>query len=100
ARDEDESARADRRGLATDGQLIGALKDEEQFFLAAMDVGGWAFAGFVSRQEDREGAAGGLGRGEDFHIEAEGLDRQRLGGRDDGRVPWEGFCTHSASSGW
>src|SRR5215510_14531036 len=38
ARDEDDSARTDRRSLVTDGQLIGTLDDEEHLFLAEMDV--------------------------------------------------------------
>jgi hypothetical protein len=33
ARDEDDGAGAGRRGLVTDGQLIGALDDEEYFLL-------------------------------------------------------------------
>src|SRR5882724_9932110 len=35
ARDEDDGAGAGRRGLIPDGQLIGALDDEEYLFLAA-----------------------------------------------------------------
>src|SRR5947209_5521616 len=66
------------------GQLIGALEDEEHFFLPEMDVVGRALAGFVAPHEDRDGTTGGLGGEEDFHVEAEGLDRQRLFGLDDG----------------
>src|SRR5215831_20558187 len=77
ARDEDDTARTDRRSLATDGQLIGALDDEEHLFLAEMDVVGRAFTGFVPRHEDRDGAAGGLSGKQYFHVEAEGLHRQR-----------------------
>src|SRR5215510_6715082 len=73
ARDEDDSAQTDRRSLATDGQLIGALDDEEHLFLAEMDVVGRAFTGFVPRHEDRDGAAGGLSGKQYFHVEAEGL---------------------------
>jgi len=39
-------------------------------------------------REDRDGAAGGLGGEEYFHVEAEGLDRQRLVGLDDGGLQW------------
>ena len=88
ARDEDDGAGADRRGLVTDGQLIDALDDEEHFFLVEMDVVGWAFTGFVPSHDDRDGAAGGLGGEEYFHVEAEGLDRHRLFGLDDGGLQW------------
>src|SRR5262245_13509224 len=71
-RDEDDGAGAGRRGLAIYGQLIGALDDEEEFLLAGMDVVGRALAGFVPPHEDRDGAAGGLGGEEYFHVEAEG----------------------------
>ncbi len=40
ARDEDDGARAGRRGLVPDGQLMGALEDEEYFFLVEMNVVG------------------------------------------------------------
>ena len=46
ARDKDDGAGASRRGLATDGQFIGALDDEEYFFLVEMDVVARAFTGF------------------------------------------------------
>ena len=42
------------------------------------------------------GAAGGLGREEHLHVEAERLDRQRLFGRNDSGLQWgsrvHGFC--------
>src|SRR5262245_50584910 len=83
ARDEYDGTGAGCRGLATDGQLIGTLQDEEHFFLAKMNMVGWAFTGFVPRHEDRDSAAGGLSGKEYFHVEAERLDRQRLFGLDD-----------------
>ena len=48
------------------------------------DVVGRAFTGFVPRHEDRDSAAGGLGGEKYFKVEAEGLQRQRLFGLDDG----------------
>ena len=86
--DEDDGAGAGRRGLATDGHLIGALDDEKYFFLVKMDVVGRAFTGFQPPHEDRDSAAGGLGGEEYFHVEAERLDRQRLFGLDDGGLQW------------
>jgi hypothetical protein len=83
ARDEDEGAGANRRGLATDSHLIGALDDEKYFFLVEMDVVSRAFTGFQPPHEDRDSAAAGLGGEEYFHVEAEGLDRKRLFGLDD-----------------
>jgi hypothetical protein len=80
----DDSSGADRRGLTAQRQLIGALDDEEHFFLAEMDVIGWAFAGFVPRHDDRNGAAGCFGGEEDPYLKAERLDRQCVFGRDDG----------------
>src|SRR5262249_61818093 len=69
ARDEDDGARAGRRGLVTDGQLTGTLEDEEHFLLVEMDVVGRAFTGFEVPQDDRDGAAGGLGGEEDFRVD-------------------------------
>ena len=86
ARDEDDTAGADRRGLVTDGHLIGALDDEKYFFLVEMDVVGRPFTGFQPPHEDRDSAAGGLGGEEYFEVEAEGLDRQSLFGLNDGRL--------------
>jgi hypothetical protein len=83
ARDEDEGAGTGRRGLVADGHLIGALDDEEDFFLVGMNMVGRAFAGLVPAHDDRRGAAGGLGAEEHFHVEPEGLDRQRMLGLDD-----------------
>ena len=77
ARDEDNGAGAGRRGLATDGHLIGALDDEEHFFLIEMDVVAGAFTGFEPRHEDRDGAICGLAGKEYFHVEAEGLGLDR-----------------------
>jgi len=88
ARDKDDRAGACRRGLATDGHFIGALDDEEHFFLVEMDMVPRAFTGFDPPHEDRDSAAGGLGGEEYFHVEAERLDRQRLFGRDDGGLQW------------
>ena len=88
ARDEDDGAGADRRGLVTDGHLIGALDDEKYFFLVEMDVVGRAFTGFEPPHEDRDSAAGGLGGKEYFHVEAERLDRQCLFGLDDDGLQW------------
>ena len=86
ARDEDDTAGADRRGLVTDGHLIGALDDEKYFFLVEMDVVGRTFTGFQPAHEHRDSPAGSLGGEENFQVEAEGLDRQRLFGLDDGGV--------------
>src|SRR5882724_1729222 len=58
------------------------------FLLLEMDVVGRAFTGFVARHDDRDGATGGLGGEEYVHVEAEGLDRQRLVGLDDGGLQW------------
>ena len=88
ARNKDDGAGANRRGLTTDGHLIGAIDDEKYFFLVEMDVVAWAFTGFQPPHEDRDGAAGGLGGKEYFHVEAEGLDRQRLFGLDDDGLQW------------
>src|SRR5262245_57439060 len=83
ARDEDDGARTDRGGLVTDGQLIGTLDDEEHLFLAVMNVVRRAFTRFVPRHEHRNGTAGSLSGKQYFHVEAEGLHRQRLFGLDD-----------------
>src|SRR5262249_35853641 len=83
-RDENDSARTGRRSLVTDGELIGALDDEEHFFLTEMNVVRRAFTRFVVRHEDRDSAAGGLSGKQYFHVEAEGLERRRLFGFDDG----------------
>ena len=88
ARDEDDGAGADRRGLVTDGHLIGALDDEEHFFPIKMDMVARAFTGFYVPHEDRDSAAGGLGGEEHFQVEAERLDRQRLFGLDDDGLQW------------
>jgi len=88
ARDEDDGAGARRRGLVPDGHLIGALDDEEHFFLAEMDVVGRAFTGFVVCDKDGDGAAGGFGRKQYFQVEAEGLERKRLLGLDDSGLQW------------
>jgi hypothetical protein len=66
----------------------GALGNEEEFFLAEMDVVARAFAGFVPRHDDRDGATGGLSGEQDLHVEAEEFDRQCLFGRDNGRLQW------------
>jgi len=100
ARDEDDGTGAGRRGLITDGQFISALEDEEDLFLAEMDVVGRAFAGFVSPHEDRNGAVGGLGREEDSQVEAEGLERQCLFGLDDGSLQRSASSVHVVSSLW
>ena len=100
ARDEDDGTGAGRCGLLADGHLIGALNDEEHFFLAEMDVVGRAFTGFVPRHEDRDGAAGGLGAKQDFHVEAEGFDRQSLFGLDDGGLQRRCSCAVFACSFW
>src|SRR5437667_239551 len=98
ARDEDDGAGADRGGPVTDGQLIGALDDEEHFFLVEMNVIRRAFTGFVPPHDDRDGAASGLGGEEYFHVEPEGLDRLRLFGRDDRSVQRCASCFHAVSS--
>ena len=74
--------------VATDGHFMGALDDEEHFFLVEMDMVPRAFTGFDPPHEDRDSAAGGLGGEEYFHVEAERLDRQRLFARDDGGLQW------------
>src|SRR5262245_49097780 len=88
ARDEDDAAGTGLGGLIADGHLIEALYDEQNLFLFEMDMVGRAFAGLVPRHDDRGGAAGGLGREEHIHVEAERLDRQRLFGRNDGGLQW------------
>src|SRR5262249_57689682 len=88
AGDEHDGTGTGRRGPAIDGQLIGSFEDEEHFLLVEMDVVGRAFAGFVRSHENRDGAARGLGGEEYFHVEAEGLDPQRLFGPDDGGLQW------------
>src|SRR5580765_2908064 len=72
--DKDDGAGPSRRGLATDGHLIGAFEDEEYFLLVEMDVVTRAFTGFQPSHEDRGSAAGGFGGKEYFQVEAEGLD--------------------------
>jgi len=96
--DEDDSAGTDRRGLAADGQLIGAFKDEKHLFLAEMDVVGRAFTRLVPPHKDRDGAAGGLSGKQYFHVEAECLDWQRLFGPDDGGLQRGCFRAVFASS--
>src|SRR5262245_24785698 len=96
ARDGDDGARASRRSLVADGHLTGALDDEEQFFLVGMDVVRRTFTGFEPSHDDRDGAAGGLAGEEYSHVEAEGLDRQRLFGFDDGGLQ-RGSCVHVVS---
>jgi hypothetical protein len=61
ARDEDDGAGAGRRGLVTDGELPGTLEDEEHFVLVEMDVVWREVAGFEVPEDERDGAAGGLG---------------------------------------
>jgi hypothetical protein len=73
ARDEDDGAGAGRRGLATAGQFVGALDDEEYFFLVEMDVVARAFTGLEPPHEDRDSATGGLGGEEYFQVEPKGL---------------------------
>src|SRR5262245_56351758 len=75
ARDEDDGAGAGRRGLAADGDFIGAFDDEEYFFLVEMDVISRALTGFDPSHEDRDSATGSFGGKEYFHVEAERLDR-------------------------
>jgi hypothetical protein len=60
----------------------------KNIFLVEMNVTSRAFAGFDPPHEDRDSATGGLGGKEYFHVEAEGLDRQRLFGLDDGGLQW------------
>src|SRR5262249_22579123 len=88
ARDEDDAAGTGLDGLTADGHLIQTLDDEQNLFLFEMDMGGRAFAGLVPRHDDRDRAAGGFGREEHIHVEAERLDRQGLLGRDDGGLQW------------
>src|SRR5215510_8552938 len=88
ARDEDDAAGTRLGGLIADGHLIEPLDDEQNLFLFEMDMVGRAFAGLVPRDDNRGGAAGGLGREEHLHVEAERLDRQRLFGRNDGGLQW------------
>src|SRR5215813_8377349 len=88
ARDEDDAAWTRLGGLIADGHLIEALDDEQNLFLFEMDMVGRAFAGLVPRHDDRGGTAGGLGREEHIHVEAERLDRQRLFRRNDGGMQW------------
>src|SRR5499426_2637220 len=99
ARDEDDAAGTHRGGLIADGHLIEALDDEQNLFLFKMDMIGRAFARLVPRHDDRGGAAGGLGREEHIHVEAERLDRQRLFGRNDSGLQWgsrvHGYCLQS-----
>jgi hypothetical protein len=47
--------------VITDGYLIGAFEDEEEFLLIEMYVVGRAYAGFVAPLEDRDGATSALG---------------------------------------
>jgi hypothetical protein len=84
ARDEDDGAGADGFGPVADGQLVNAVENLEDFFVAEMDVVEWTFTGLVPSDDDRDRAAGGLGGELHFHVEAERLDHQRLLGRDDG----------------
>jgi hypothetical protein len=86
--------------MAIHGQLIGTLDDEEYFFLVEMDVVARAFTGFEPRHEDRDGTAGGFGGKEHFHVETEGLDRQRLFGLDDGGLQRRCSCAVFACSFW
>src|SRR5262249_3875593 len=88
ARDEDDAAGTRLGGLIAQGHLREAFDDEQNLFLFKMDMVGRAFAGLVPRHDDRGGAAGGLGREEHIHVEAERLDRQRLFGRNDGGLQW------------
>src|SRR5262249_59406698 len=85
---EDDAAGTGLGGLIADGHLIEALDDEQNLFLFEMDMVWRAFARLVPRHDDRGGAAGGLGGEEHIHVEAERLDRQRLFGRNNGRLQW------------
>src|SRR5215813_14762498 len=58
ARDEDDGAGTGRRGLAPDGQLVGAFENEEHFLLAEVKVVRRTFPGLVPRHEDRDDAGG------------------------------------------
>src|SRR5258705_12858250 len=69
ARDEDDGAGADRRGLVTNGHLIGALDDEKYFFLVEMDVVGRPFTGFQQPHRSQDRPAVGLGGEENFQVE-------------------------------
>ena len=90
ARDEDDRPGSRGGGLVTDGQLIGALDDEEHLFLTEMDVVGRTFAGLVPPHEDRDGTAGGLRGEEHFEVEAEGFEGRCIFWFDDTGLQWCG----------